>query len=98
MERNAKLGSTLGPLDRTCEGEGCGRMVGREVESLSTCAACKMAFYCSHQCQRASWGAHKEVCGTWDQLEQGLPSAAAIRQFILDPVVQEVFLSVFCDD
>ena len=30
--------------------------------TLYSCACCKRAFYCGYRCQRAAWGAHKDVC------------------------------------
>ena len=30
--------------------------------SLSVCGRCRMANYCSPECQRQAWGAHKKEC------------------------------------
>ena len=38
--------------------EGC-----QAEEAKLRCGACKLAYYCSKECQRAGWGLHKDQCG-----------------------------------
>lgn len=39
----------------------CGNCEG-ESEEMKTCSRCKLARYCSQECQREHWAAHKVVC------------------------------------
>jgi hypothetical protein len=52
----------------------------KNTENAKVCAACKNAFYCSKDCQRANWPRHKPVC----QLKQaGSVGAAAASAAIV---------------
>ena len=42
---------------RACEG------CEKNGVELKSCGECHAAWYCGRRCQRASWKAHKEVCG-----------------------------------
>ncbi|KAJ7716828.1 hypothetical protein DFH07DRAFT_696558, partial [Mycena maculata] len=55
IERNAKLGTWNGALIRVCEGAGCGKIEGADVDSLKLCSRCQMALYCGPACQKNSW-------------------------------------------
>ncbi len=46
------------PMERTCGG--CGAVDASRVFKL--CASCKSVRYCSTECQRAHWKAHKKAC------------------------------------
>lgn len=34
----------------------------KKNNKMATCSACRSSHYCSRACQRAHWGAHKQVC------------------------------------
>lgn len=40
----------------------CGNAKGKEGGNLLNCAKCMKVKYCSRECQRADWNAHKVVC------------------------------------
>jgi hypothetical protein len=42
--------------ERPCDVPGCPR------PGIKTCSRCRDAFYCSADCQRAAWSAHKAAC------------------------------------
>ena len=46
---------------RTCGNAGCGA-VEAHVSQFRTCSACKAAWYCRPECQRAAWPTHKAEC------------------------------------
>jgi TPR repeat protein len=66
----ALLGNTADDrnIDRTCC-IGCGK-----TEQLQVCAKCLTAKFCSRDCQRRMWPAHKPACQAWR--EQKAASAA----------------------
>jgi hypothetical protein len=41
---------------------GCAAAGCASEEASSVCARCQAVRYCSHECQRADWKAHKPVC------------------------------------
>ncbi|KAJ7442658.1 hypothetical protein FB451DRAFT_1105628 [Mycena latifolia] len=82
IEVAAKIGTSLGPLFRACEAEGCNKLEGRDIEKVSTCARCKMTFYCGPTCQKLHWSTHKQICGTAAQTERPLPSQLALYDFV----------------
>ncbi|KAJ7781800.1 hypothetical protein DFH07DRAFT_935695, partial [Mycena maculata] len=81
IEEAAKVGISLGAMYRACEADGCDKMEGRGIEKISTCARCKMTFYCGATCQKLHWPVHKKVYGTPEQTERPLPSQAALSDF-----------------
>lgn len=44
---------------------GCGGTQGAEGAALLVCAGCKIARFCSKECQRAMWSTHKTSCAKW---------------------------------
>lgn len=44
---------------------GCGTSAGK----LSRCAGCGVAYFCSKDCQKDNWGAHKADCKAWKALQ-----------------------------
>jgi len=42
IERTTKIGHSNGALYRKCEGVGCNKLEGRDVEKLDCCSTCKM--------------------------------------------------------
>lgn len=52
-----------------CEGPACGKAKDdvHESQGLLRCSKCKLAHYCSKECQSASWSTHKKVCRTPEQ-------------------------------
>ncbi|KAF9061257.1 hypothetical protein BDP27DRAFT_1429141 [Rhodocollybia butyracea] len=84
IECAAKIGHSLGPLHKTCEAVGCGKVEGKDVKKLLTCSKCQMSYYCSPDCQKLSWKEHKKLCGTGvHQGEAPLPSQTVIEDFVL---------------
>ncbi|EPQ56132.1 hypothetical protein GLOTRDRAFT_128089 [Gloeophyllum trabeum ATCC 11539] len=83
IERAAKIGIFCGPFYRECEGVGCSKLEGREVQVLRICSACKLAVYCGTGCQRSAWPAHKTVCGKEGQEVQMLSSQKMVQEFVL---------------
>lgn len=52
----------LGPeLDQLPQCSSCGAALKKRL----TCSRCKMAFYCSADCQKVHWKVHKPVCVDW---------------------------------
>ncbi|KAJ7178746.1 hypothetical protein C8R43DRAFT_470548 [Mycena crocata] len=81
IERAAKIGTWHGALIRTCEGPGCTKTEGKDVESLKTCSRCKMSVYCSSDCQTRAWKTHKMKCTKTGQHEQTLPSQDEVKRY-----------------
>jgi len=55
---------------------------GQTIQRLLRCAACRRAFFCGRECQRAAWPRHREVCGvrsstTADDARSKSPRAAS---------------------
>ena len=42
IERGAKVGLSLGALYTRCENERCGKLQGRDVDTMRVCSGCKM--------------------------------------------------------
>lgn len=76
------------------------------AKKLSGCSRCKMATYCSRECQEAAWPAHKKECVkvskepkeqmlTWEQVEafQGAPAEVGTLEVkvIKDDMMRQVF-------
>ncbi|KDQ11942.1 hypothetical protein BOTBODRAFT_432510 [Botryobasidium botryosum FD-172 SS1] len=79
IERAAKIGRWNGALIQTCEGVGCTKVENVEGTVLRKCSRCKISVYCSQQCQRSAWPAHKAICLSDDQHEQMLPSQLVVK-------------------
>ncbi|KAJ7754501.1 hypothetical protein B0H16DRAFT_1241322, partial [Mycena metata] len=77
IEAAAKIGYAGGPLWCKCERERCSKMESRDAEAFPRCSGCKTAVYCSHNCQKSAWKAHKTVCRAGDVKAQLLPSQEA---------------------
>ena len=58
------------PTPVGCNNPGCMALGGvSEVEAAAkTCGGCRVARYCSQDCQRGHWKVHKETCQTLQQL------------------------------
>lgn len=41
----------------------CSNTTGEEGKTLLRCTRCRFAMYCSRECQKADWKAHKILCG-----------------------------------
>ncbi|KAJ7784435.1 hypothetical protein B0H16DRAFT_1402350 [Mycena metata] len=82
IEAAAKIGISLGAMLRVCEADSCDKVEGRDMDKVLTCARCKMTFYCSPQCQKTDWSAHKPVCGSSAQTERPLPSQVELFNFV----------------
>ncbi|KAF9061258.1 hypothetical protein BDP27DRAFT_1338391 [Rhodocollybia butyracea] len=92
IECAAKVGHSLGPLNRTCEALGCGKIEGKDVKKVLTCSKCQMTYYCSPGCQKLSWKEHKKLCGTVQQREAPLPAQTVIEDFVLKFLVPMMML------
>ena len=51
-------------------GKGCIKCEKKDVQ-LHRCAACRVAWYCSADCQRTDWPRHKHAC------RRGMKTASA---------------------
>jgi len=87
IENESKIGLGGGPLHALCENETCnepheGRTHydGRSPTKLLVCIGCKKAKYCSKECQRQAWAAHKRACKSGKVQEQLLSSQQSITQ------------------
>ena len=70
----------------TCFSLGCGEREGDErptnddQNSLQKCSRCRLARYCSRECQKEDYAGHKEDCKTISKLQKRLKVlAAALR-------------------
>ena len=54
-----RLCKILGGAERACEKPGCAS--GSEGK-LKICTGCRGVWYCSRECQREHWAAHKHAC------------------------------------
>ncbi|EIM82591.1 uncharacterized protein STEHIDRAFT_141805, partial [Stereum hirsutum FP-91666 SS1] len=97
IERAAKIGPWNGALWRSCEGPGC-TVIEDDSLTLKRCTRCKIAVYCSTDCQQSAWKhQHKTQCS--DAIEQRLPSQEAIARYFregghiasLTPAMRAVF-------
>ena len=60
--------------DSTCDT--CGETAEEAwVSAFMMCGSCRAALYCSKECQRISWRAHKAVCQTWTKAATAMMSA-----------------------
>jgi hypothetical protein len=62
-----------------CEREGC------ILEVLSRCSGCKLARYCSRECQKIDWKHHKDVCKIYRKISRDNPNMIELK-YIHDPV------------
>ncbi|EPQ56125.1 hypothetical protein GLOTRDRAFT_137956 [Gloeophyllum trabeum ATCC 11539] len=83
IERAAKINTYCGALFRRCEGAGCGRLEGRDVERLKLIEGVGKAVYCGRACQASAWKKHKEACEMGAGVEQMLPSQTAIQESLM---------------
>jgi splicing suppressor protein 51 len=51
----------------------CNKTEAQLSEPLKTCAKCKIATYCSRDCQKAEWKDHKKLCGRGASASSGVP-------------------------
>ncbi|KIJ67895.1 hypothetical protein HYDPIDRAFT_25356 [Hydnomerulius pinastri MD-312] len=84
IELAAKIGPNNGALYWHCEGVGCTKVEGRDVQKLHVCAKCKLSVYCSRECQTTAWKNHKGVCGSSEQQGQALPSQVQMMRFMAE--------------
>ncbi|KDR65629.1 hypothetical protein GALMADRAFT_148541 [Galerina marginata CBS 339.88] len=89
IEMEAKIGQWGGPLKRLCGHLSCGKVEDRDVKKMSQCAKCQITVYCSAECQRAAWPAHKADCGSPAQAPRPLWSQQNILDFMLEKVRSE---------
>lgn len=66
---NPDIGSVLVPSSSTLleglnECHHCGKDKKEDGKELMKCSRCRIARYCSSECQRGDWKEHKKVCGT----------------------------------
>ncbi|KAJ7117636.1 hypothetical protein C8R44DRAFT_983126 [Mycena epipterygia] len=74
IEAAAKIGLAGGPLHCKCEASGCGNTESDSVKAFPRCSGCNKAVYCSHDCQKSAWKAHKSACRAGNVQAQILPS------------------------
>ena len=48
-------------MRETCANEDCGK-IETAYGQYSACAACKLVYYCSKECQVSAWRSHKKQC------------------------------------
>lgn len=66
---NPNISSVLVPssstrLEGLNECHNCGKDKKEDGKELMKCSRCRIARYCSSECQRGDWKEHKKVCGT----------------------------------
>ena len=66
--------STATLPDRECRS--CKKSEAADFERLKVCGRCKDALYCSSECQKSDWKAHKPQCGTPDPDMQTSPGSS----------------------
>ncbi|RYC56375.1 hypothetical protein CHU98_g9836 [Xylaria longipes] len=60
LGKNNLAGDEKAPVDGRCLS--CGKKKQTDGSGLLSCARCRKAKYCSRECQRKDWKAHKSVC------------------------------------
>jgi hypothetical protein len=64
------------PAAQACSG--CGRAPDAGGAAFNLCGGCRVASYCSAECQRAQWPAHKAACKAAAQGERDKAARAAL--------------------
>lgn len=67
--------SSLPPAPRVCAAPGCGA-----TTRLKRCGGCSAVHYCSVECSRAHWPAHKAECRQMQAAAAAAEAAAASEQ------------------
>ncbi|KAI9030220.1 hypothetical protein DFJ74DRAFT_655908 [Hyaloraphidium curvatum] len=73
----ARTNSMRGRTEKPGECWRCKVAAADEKEGLMRCSACRMARYCSKECQKRDWPEHKEICRKLAEARKGRPAEAA---------------------
>ncbi|GJE99459.1 zf-MYND domain-containing protein [Phanerochaete sordida] len=93
IELMSKIGMNGGALHKECDC--CFKVENRDfVGKLRCCSSCKIAVYCSSECQVRDWPRHKAECKTKSRKEQELKAQKAMEYVMSEQTRQAANMDV----